>query len=272
MEDDSFTTLLKTAQRIIDVNCLEYSPTFLKRRLDIRMRVTGTHSFEEYEEYLKTHPDEKDKLHNEITINVTNFFRDYSMWESFKTNVIPKLLEHKEEGETINIWSAGSSSGDEAYSIIMCFYEVLGEKLSNYSLRLLGTDLDPNIVKKAQEGIYETQTLRETPPEIIEKYFDQEGENYHIKSFIKEHAHFEVGNVLLMDVPKNKDAIFCRNTVIYFDRDSKEKLYARIFAALNDKGYFIMGKTETMLGEARQLFSVIDMKEKIFQKQEKTEV
>jgi chemotaxis protein methyltransferase CheR len=269
-DPENFDFMKNRVSALLNFKSSHYSNTFLTRRVDVRLRATNMTTYKDYCLLLEHDLEERNKLYKEFTINVTHFFRDIEMWEIFKNEVIPLIVSLKKESreKTIKIWSAGSSSGEEAVSISICFHEVLGPDLSGFQLSILGTDLSKGVVESAKIGLYEGQQFGEMKPEIKSKYFDKvDHDIYQAKKEITDNIQFTVGDILNYSGLKNLDVIFCRNTVIYFNAEAKPKLYLEFFNCLGKGGFFIMGKTEGLLGETREMFQVFNSKERIYFKE-----
>jgi chemotaxis protein methyltransferase CheR len=260
--------LKKEITKNLDFNCSHYTDSFLKRRVECRLRATSINNYTDYTSFLLDSSDEQKSLKKELTIHVTHFFRDISLWSFLENSVIPKLIEQKNElgQKSIRIWSAGCSTGEEPYSISMLFHEVLGSNISKYDIRIHATDYDFATVSKARLGSYEKTQFTEINPDYVTKYFDVSGDSYKIKSHIKNLVDISQGDILSKDKPKNIDLIFCRNVVIYFDKEIKEELYVDFYDALNPQGFLVIGKTETLLGPAREKFKVFSVTERVFSK------
>lgn len=246
-----------------------YSEKFLERRLSIRLKNTNTNSYKEYIDYVESHQTEAKELKDEISINVTNFFRDYSMWQSFIRDVIPEIEKRKSGSidNTIKIWSAGCSSGEEITSILISLLEHIKDR-DKVKIKLLGSDFNQLILNKAMDGKYEDLQFREMPAEYKFKYFSEiESGLYELKQKYKNMLSFEKRNLLHEKAPDKFDIIFCRNVVIYFSLDAKKELYTKYLNALKDQGYLIIGKTEILQGEAKDNFKVLNTQERIYQKQ-----
>lgn len=270
MEDFNNITIIRSEiKKIVGFDCSGYTENFIFRRLDARVRATNQKGYFEYFNLLKTSKDEQRTLLDNLYINVTNFFRDKEFWETFKNTLIQEIKEKKKSSQSkeIKIWSAGCSTGEEPYTIIIQFLEKFGNDINNYGFHLIGTDIDSFALEKAREGIYEMQQFREMDDKIREKYFDKVGENYKIKDHVKNYATFQVFNLLEQTNSQNFDIIFCRNTVIYFEKEAKEKLYVKFFNALKSPGFFIMGLTESLQGAAKDQFKVYDLRQRIYQKE-----
>ncbi len=267
-DKENFESLKKTITRLVGFDCSHYTDSFLERRVEVRLRVTKLNSYMEYARLLQKDEEEKEKLNKELTIHTTNFFRDASFWDIFIKEVIPTLTDLKKQTKTINIWSAGSSTGEEALSIAICFYEALGESLGGFKVKITGTDLDTDTIQKAREANYEENQFREMPNKYKEKYFDKaEGKLFAAQPLIKKIVSYKTGNIISDIKPRNIDLIFCRNTVIYFDLKAKSKLYEEFYDCLNNGGFFIMGKTEVLQGMAREKFQVFSNTERIYIKE-----
>ncbi len=180
---------------------------------------------------------------NELTTNETWFFRHPEHFEILKKNIFPNLLKNKKD-KTINIWSAGCSIGAELYSVLIAFKESVKDD-SKYIINLLGSDISYNSIQKARLGIYNSYELKETNPLILEKYFDKQNNGcYKIKDDLKKNTTFEYLNLLETWPPRNYDIIFCRNTMIFFNEETKCKLIKRFFKALELDGYFFTSANE----------------------------
>jgi chemotaxis protein methyltransferase CheR len=244
----------------LDLN--QYKENYLKRRLAVRMRSLQMISYEEYLKYIINRDDECELLLDKLTINVTQFFRDMEAFEEIEKNVLPDLIRNNVR---IKIWSAGCSTGEEAYSIAILMEEV-AENLGilNYRYDITGTDIDEKALYAARLGCYEGRTLDNVSNERKKKYFDFDGKNYIIKESIKKKVEFLKFN--LMEPFKNEyfNIILCRNVIIYFTRDLQNKVIGFFYDSLKDNGIFVMGKTETMLINFRNKFECLNIKERIF--------
>lgn len=267
----NYENLKKTIIEFVGFDCSQYTDPFLMRRIEVRLRATGIRSYREYSRVLRKSEEERKKLNKELTIHTTNFFRDKSLWEVLIKEAIPTLAGIKKENrsKTINVWSAGCSSGEEPLSIAICFYEALGKDLEGFNIKILATDRDKETIQRAQEAVYGKEQFREMPAGFKEKYFEKiDEEGFYVpKPIIKSSITYKVGDIILPIKPRNMDIIFCRNTVIYFDLKTKLELYDDFFRCLNKNGFFIMGKTEVLLGTTRECFQMFNEKERIYVKE-----
>lgn len=268
-----FYKLKNNIKKLLGFNSEQYKNTYLNRRFKSRLRVHKLDTFDEYWKFLKNDKDEQEILQNDLTINVTEFFRDNTVYEEFKKNVFPQMIKQKPDRK-IRIWSAGSSDGKEAYSIAIICTKILRNKDVKKRVEIIGTDIDRDSLKTASSGVYNSKPgVRQT--DISKqlkflnrpsKYFELNDETYRVKPEIKQIVRFRHHDLISDRKRRNFDIIFCRNVVIYFTRELQTTLYKDFYDALNHKGFFVMGKTETLVGEARELFEPFNSRERIFVK------
>lgn len=244
----------------LDLN--QYKENYLKRRIAVRMRSLQMISYEEYLKYILIRDEECDLLLDKLTINVTQFFRDMEAFEEIDKNVLPDLIRNNFR---IKIWSAGCSTGEEAYSIAILMEEI-AENLGilNYRYNIIGTDIDEKALYRANLGCYEGRTLDNVSAERKKKYFDFDGKNYIIKENIKKKVEFLKFNLMEPFKTDYFNVIFCRNVIIYFTRELQNKVIGYFYDSLKDNGIFVMGKTETMLINFRNKFECLNIRERIF--------
>jgi chemotaxis protein methyltransferase CheR len=266
-DDEEFAELKTLIKRKIGFNCEDYKQAHLKRRLAVRLRANHSRSYKEYAGVLLTNESESQRLKETLTVNVTELFRNPETYESVSKNVLPELFKSKGINKTIRVWSAGCSNGEEPYSIAIMLREFLGISIKRYDISILGTDIDEDSLRKAEKGVYHLKQLEKIGKERIERFFIQ-NEDYmygvidEIQNLVKFRYHDMISGPRLFGF----DIIFCRNVTIYFEQVLQEKLYLNFYNALNDGGYFVMGKTETLVGPAEELFYPVDIKERIYQK------
>jgi chemotaxis protein methyltransferase CheR len=266
-----FHDLKKGVKELLGFNTGQYKDTYLGRRFNARMRAFNLDSYHDYWELLKRDQVEQQRLRDDFTINVTEFFRDNTVYRFLHQDVLPALFNEKER---IRIWSAGSSDGKEAYSIAMLCAELLGINKAQQRVTIIGSDIDRESLDHARMGHYTSKTgvtQTDIKKQLLflrnpETYFTIQHDTYTMKPEIKQFVQFENYDLISGRKKFNFDLIFCRNVVIYFNRELQEILYQDFYNALNNNGFFVMGKTETLIGEARNLFVPYDTKERIFRK------
>ncbi len=263
-DEKEFGELKAIIKKKIGFNCEEYKQAHLKRRLAVRLRACNSKSYKEYAEALSKNGEESQRLKETLTVNVTEFFRNPETYESFRSIALPELTVQK--GGYIKAWSAGCSNGEEPYSIAIMLCEFLNSFARRYNISILGTDIDEDSLKKAESGIYQPKQLEKLNRERIERFFIKKDNTYRVADEIRRMVHFRRHDMISGLRLFGFDIIFCRNVTIYFDQKLQEKLYMNFYNALNEGGYFVMGKTETLVGNAGKLFEPVDIKERIYKK------
>lgn len=276
-EDAGFEPLAMWIARATGWDLSLYKGNYIRRRVGARVRALGLPGWAEYHQLLQREPDELEKLKDRLTVNVTEFFRDSDVWEWLRDEYLPGLWEEKSKAwraagspgafcPAFFIWSAGCSSGEEPYSLAMLFDQVFGGRKEGYRLRLLATDLDPVILERAREGSYPRASLVNLGLETQQRYFDMQGERVAVKPEIKRRVAFRQHNLFADPPPTGLDLVLCRNVMIYFSRELQQRLMQSFHKALRVQGTFLTGKTETLLGPARQIFRGSSARARAFQR------
>ncbi len=184
-----------------------------------------------------------------MTTNESSFFRDQKPFDQFKQVVLPKLLETRASRRSIRIWSAASSSGQEAYSLAMIMAE-MGARLSGWKIEIVGTDLSSEMVERSRSGIYsQFEVQRGMPVTLLVKYFTQQAEKWQINQQIRDMVTFREMNLLTDFGPIGSfDVVFCRNVLIYFDMPTKSKVLESVVRVMQADGVLYLGGAETVLG------------------------
>jgi chemotaxis protein methyltransferase CheR len=226
----------------------------LESRLQRRINYLNLESFEDYLTYVKSSPsrmNEMKYLFEAITINETFFFRNQPQLDALSTDIIPELLNNKKgNGQSkIRIWSAASSSGEEAYSVAIMIIEKLLPKYPYLDFEIVGTDISNNVIEIAKKGLYKEYSVRNTPALYLKKYFKYDGHFFEIDPQLSKKVSFKLLNLYdeqAMKAMNNFDIIFCANVLIYFDMNSKIKVVSRLYNSLNKGGYLFIGYSETL--------------------------
>jgi chemotaxis protein methyltransferase CheR len=209
---------------------------------------------EEYFKELNEVPDHSpfiEHLATSITVGETYFFRDSNQMKLLQEFVLPELIKRKrkDENHLLRIWSAGSSSGEEIYTLAMFLCDMLPD-INAWNLKLLGTDINTNALKKAIEGIYSDWSMRSTPERYKQRYFTTQNQNYIISKHIRDMVSFQYLNLnndtfpSILNDTNAQDLILCRNVLIYFDRERGIHLMKKLSACLVPDGYLILGASD----------------------------
>jgi two-component system CheB/CheR fusion protein len=247
----------------------QYKKSSVSRRIERRMSVHQLDKLESYAKYVREHPQELDFLFKELLIGVTSFFRDPASWEVVKSKVIPALFEQNPEGATLRAWVPACSTGEEAYSLAMAFSEALDERkpVARYTLQIFATDLDPDAIAKARQGLYPANIQADVGPKRLDRFFREEGGGFRMRSQIRNMVTFAPQDVLL-DPPFTKlDLVSCRNLLIYLGPEVQKKLIALFHYSLNPGGMLFLGSAETISSHS-ELFDSMDAKVRLFRRRD----
>ncbi|MBI4689220.1 MAG: protein-glutamate O-methyltransferase CheR, partial [Nitrospirae bacterium] len=221
----------------------------LENGIRTRMSEKGIELHAKYLNYLLHNQDEFNHLLNLLTINETYFFREPHHLNLLTEKLIPEILARRKEGARIKILSAGCSTGEEPYSLLISLMERYGTGIINF-VSVTGFDIDSNVIRKAREGVFTTYSFRDVSQQFMEKYFEPAGNNRHkIKDFVREGVKFRKLNLLDDDFPdelKGVDVIFYRNVSIYFNPETQRNIFKKLSDLINEKGYLFVGSTETI--------------------------
>ncbi len=253
-------TILKNASGI---DFTYYKRSTILRRIERRMLVTHSATLTEFAHLLGDSAEEVQTLVKEILIGVTNFFREPAFFEKLKYNAIYKIVERAKEEEPIRVWSAGCSTGEEAYSIAILFREVMEELNVKRDVKIFATDVDSRAIEQAGKGVFSENIIDDVTPTRLAKYFLKVGDQYQISKEIRRMIVFATHN-MFSDPPFGKlDLICCRNVMIYFQPVMRRGLFAIFHQALKNGGFLFLGKSETA-GEYVNLFKPVCSAEKIY--------
>jgi chemotaxis protein methyltransferase CheR len=268
--DREFNELTAKISRDRGFACARYKEKCLRRRIAVRMRARGVHTYADYARLLDADDSEYDRLLDALTINVTKLFRNWPVYDALFERVIPVLWQL--EAPHIRVWSAGCSSGEEAYSLAILFhrYASLRGMLAQIArVEIVGTDIDRASLAAAERGQFLDGDFAETPDELRERYFSKTAP-FSVASAIAKLVRFERRDLLEDGPPPVPGGGFhlisCRNVLIYFDRETQERLFETFHRALAPGGFLVLGKVETLLGPVRARFAPVDARERIFRR------
>lgn len=242
---------------------------FLQDRLQRRLRECRLDSFYSYYRLLISASGREELmcLLQNLTVNETSFFRNKAQLNLFHKQILEEIIRHKhDKRETqIRIWSAGCSTGQEAYTIAM----LVADSLAYHQLRMPASgdvqwpkplvpppwkveipasDINYSVLRAGQEGLYNEHQMSSVDYAYRLRYFDKVGDRYAIKATIKELVHFDFHNLKTEFLPQKNDVIFCRNVMMYFDEAEQQRLIEKFYRCLNPGGYLLVGHAESLLG------------------------
>lgn len=248
--DRDFAFLRQIAYDHTGINLGDNKRQMVYGRLARRIRQLGLNSFAAYCQRVEDDPDsELGELVNAITTNLTSFFRENHHFEHLADTAVPEIAAHNAGARRLRVWSAGCSTGEEPYSIAMTLAEA--ELLSGWDARILATDIDTNVVAKASSGLYGDDRVQGIAPPRLRRWFQRGGGanagKVRVAQSLRDMIAFRQLNLLGPWPMRGPfDVIFCRNVVIYFDKETQRKLFARYADMLAPHGYLYIGHSETL--------------------------
>ncbi len=267
-DDVAFAALARQIARTSGFSLEVYKDKCIRRRIAVRMRACGVHTYDDYRALLEQSPNEYERLRDALTINVTRFYRNAETWNLLRRGVLPELLDARRA--EIRVWSAGCASGEEPYTLAMLVADHLdrsgrGDELAR--LTVDATDIDRVCLERAQAARYRSEGLAEMPDDLARAYFEPGNQERRVIERVRRRVQVRHLDLSREGPPRSDyDLILCRNVVIYFDRPMQERLFQAFADSLVAGGFLVLGKVETLLGPARDRLSLVDPRERIFRR------
>lgn len=273
-DGDGVTTLgkiLALLRSTFGVDFGQYRETTVQRRIMRRMVLHHHDALSDYARQLQTNRQELEALYHDVLISVTGFFRDPQMFDALKKHVFPEILKSKSPQAPIRIWTAGCSTGQEAYSLAIAFTEFLDEMPQRSEIQIFATDLSDSVaLVKARDGHYPESIESEVSAERLRRFFRREDGGYRIVKAIRDLCVFAKQN-LASDPPFSRlDLISCRNVLIYLAPPLQKQIISTFHYALNPGGFLVLGSSET-IGKSSELFELADRENKFYQRRTTTQ-
>lgn len=234
---DGYEQFIIQVKRKTGIDLSLYKEVQMKRRLKSLYEKKGFSSFQNFFKEINKNQNLLNEFLDRLTINVSEFFRNFKRWEVLESKILTQILKNNKHPK---IWSAACSTGEEAYTIAM----ILSCLMPNFDLRILATDIDENALAQAKAGVYTEKSINEVPESLKQRYFNQHGDYYYISDEIKKMVTFKKHNLLADPFNGPYDLIICRNVLIYFTEEAKNKLYQKFSSALKKDGILFVGSTE----------------------------
>ena len=229
---------------------IHFTPTnrsILESRLKERLREKGLDSVKTYYASISKDQGELKSFLDSITTNLTRFFRNQAHFDAMEKFVIPELLNIKKSSgnNTIRIWSAGCSTGEEPYTIAMLMNEVLP---APWKYEIVASDLSLKCLMTAKEGFYAENRIVGIPDNYLKKYFDKVDGGFKARTELTSKIRFDYHNLKNDSGQKNLDLVFCRNVIIYFDEAAQTEVINRFWDAMSSKSFLFIGHSESLFG------------------------
>ncbi len=265
VRDEEFESLVAFIRDERGFDFTGYKRPSLQRRISKRMQEVGVDGFGDYQTRLTTDDKEFVRLFDTILINVTSFFRDEVAWDFLVESILPKIVEAKEEGEPIRVWSTGCASGEEAYTLAMVLAEHLGEEAFRSRVKIYATDVDEDALAQGRHATYDEKAVDPVPEKLRDKYFERVNSSFVFRGDLRRSVIFGRHD-LIHDPPISRvDLLVSRNTLMYFDPETQEQILRSFHFALREHGVLFLGKAEAIANRS-QLFVPVDLKRRVFAK------
>ncbi len=264
LSDAEFARLSAFIYNVAGIKMPPAKRIMLQSRLQKRLRELQMDSFKEYTEYLLSERGKQEELIHMLDVvstNKTDFFREPVHFDFLRETVLPLHYEEA-SGRAIKIWSAACSSGEEPYTIAMTIAEYCRSVGQQRDYSILGTDISTKVLKMAMNAVYKMDRVEGIPIEILHRYFlrskDRENPTVRIVPELRKHVKVQRMNFMDESYPINEvfDVIFCRNVLIYFDRQTQEKVIGKLCTKLKPGGYFFLGHSESIMNMDLPLQSI----------------
>ncbi len=252
MSDEQFDRLRKVVYDRSGIWFADGKQYVLESRLSRRLEELDMTDFDQYLMYLTIGPyqtNEFQEMFDRITINETSFFRNAPQLDIFERRVLPQLLEARKASKTLRLWSCACSSGEEPYTLAMQVHRTLGIRLADWRIEILGTDISEKVLLQAQQGVYGSYPLQNVEPLVLTRYFKKTPTGHEVDPTIRSMVTFEKMNMKDTIAAKRYgtwDVIFCRNVMIYFDQQMRQRCIELFHQQLADDGTLFIGHSETI--------------------------
>lgn len=264
----SMGELLANLQTKFGKDFSNYRLSCLQRRVALRISTLKLATLDDYMTYLTDNPKEIEQLLDTVTIHVTEFFRDAEVFDAVAKDILPAIVSRKlhSPSRTIRVWSAGCSTGEEAYSLAIIILRHLRTNGVDLALEVYGTDVSKEACAIAREGIYAARKIEIVPGDVRRKYFEAKGQEYRVVSDVQRCVKFSVHDLFSPSPFSLLDFVMCRNVLIHFDHAVRNDVLKQFHASLDDHGMLILGKSEAVMGSALAWYELVDPRNKVYRK------
>ncbi|MFW9915189.1 MAG: CheR family methyltransferase [Candidatus Thorarchaeota archaeon] len=265
--DEDILPKLKQQLLQMGFDISSYKTNYLKRRLRVLLRRSNCATYSQYLEQLRKDPREVEKLKRTFSINVTRFFRNLDSFWAVQKIILPELLRIGPRRSVAKVWSAGCAMGPEPYTLAMLIHDYRLRYPNLRNARILGTDLNPDLLRIAEIAEYSSEAFEETPATFMSKYLSSQGEGrYRVIPAIRSMVHFQQHDLLSPISMGTQDLIVCRNVLIYFGKEQQEKIFSSFSRCLQDGGMLLLGRTESLPITARKEFEIVNGRHRIYRR------
>lgn len=263
---DAIEAILQLLRQRYQTDFRLFKQSSVQRRVQRRVLLGGFAGLTSYADFLQVNALELETLHQDLLIGVTSFFREPEQYQSLKENVFPEIVKDKGPNDTIRIWVAGCSTGEEVYSLAISLIEFLDERVDAPKILIYGTDINEKALDKARSALYDERMIANVTPAQLKRFFAATSSGYKISKRVRELCVFARQDVT-RDPPYSRiDLLTCCNVLIYFGLPLQKKAMAMMHYALVPDGFLMLGKSEN-LRSSTNLFITFGTKSLIYRKQ-----
>lgn len=241
LETDNYEKFKADILKLAKIDLNSYKEKQMRRRINTLIMKSNVKTYDDYVGLLKRDKEKFEQFINFLTINVSEFYRNPDQWDILDKEVFPRLIQ--KFGKNLKIWSAACSTGDEPYSLVMA----LSRHLPLANIKIIATDIDKQVIDTARMGLYNEKSIVAVPDDLKKKYFTKVGSSYQISDEIKQRVEFKEHDLLKDTYLTGCHLIVCRNVVIYFTEEAKDRIYQKFFDSLASGGTLFIGSTEQIM-------------------------
>jgi len=262
LKKSEFAKLAKFIYEKTGIHLPETKITLLANRLRKRLRALDLESYSAYYDLLqdkRSYEEELPHFLSAVTTNETYFFRNENLWKFVQEKWIPQIVESR-KGKTeksVRVWSAASSSGEEAYTTAICLREKLAD-FSTWNVSIVGSDISDRVLEHARAGVYGEYAVARMPKSALSKWFTKKEDQFALKDEIRQSVRFQFHNLRDPMTPGNFDLVFLRNVLMYFDTEMKKRVLENVARAVAPGGYLVIGDVDPVRND-KTLDSILGM-------------
>ena len=264
-----FDEFLREACHPLDLQWRKYRRRAARHRLRSRMSRLGIGEYAVYLSYLRAHPEESSAFADLMAVTVSRFFRERACWQRLAGEIIPAYLDARPPAGTFRAWSAGCCGGEEPFTLVILWKDLLAPSFPSLRLDVRATDIDGASLARASRGSYPGSSLREIPQPLRGRWFRQEGDLWVLHHEVRNSVKFEGSNLMTGKPPKKQDLVLCRYLVFTYYRGSRRLSAARKLASsMKGGGLLFIGRKEGLGPEEKELFEPLAAECGIFRRRE----
>lgn len=255
--------LLRQVLEATGIDFSSYKEETLLRRLEKRKSLLGVTSADAYQSLIRRQPDELHTLQHLFLVSMSSFFRDKEAFDVLQQE-LGSLVTAKAEGEAVQVWVPGCASGEEPYTLAIILHELQAASMRKHPLKIVASDLNPEALELARNGLYRQTAFKEMPLALRERWFIARGQHFEVRQELKEAVLFEQLDLLNGPVPGGLDLISCRNLLIYMKSCLQDKLVKSFHKALKPRGLLFLGQYESLSFVGNALFVPLDQHNRLY--------